>query len=88
MRTLIGSLALLGGFITLSWLHAQEGDGKVPGLLQTLDGHSETVYAAAYSPDGKIVATGSFDQTIKLWDPVAPMLEGRPVLFAAAVPYA
>ena len=33
-----------------------------------LMGHTERVYAVAVSPDGKTLATGSFDKTIKLWD--------------------
>ena len=32
-------------------------------------GHTETVYAAAISADGKIAATGSFDKSVKVWDP-------------------
>ena len=34
----------------------------------TLDGHEGWVAAVAFSPDGTILATGSHDQTIKLWD--------------------
>jgi WD40 repeat protein len=31
-------------------------------------GHSGIVYAVAYSPDGRRIATASFDDTIKIWD--------------------
>ncbi len=38
-----------------------------------LAGHNDEAWAAAFSPDGKVLATGSDDtdecQTIKLWDP-------------------
>src|SRR5207245_7395590 len=36
-------------------------------VAQTLQGHSELVYSVAFSPDGKFIATGSFDKTAKLW---------------------
>ena len=38
------------------------------GLIASLKGHTETVYAVTMSPDGKYVLTGSFDKTLKLWD--------------------
>lgn len=34
----------------------------------TLKGHSGRVTCLAYSPDGHTIATGSWDQTIRLWD--------------------
>ncbi len=34
----------------------------------TLRGHRDALLSAALSPDGKFVATGSYDQTIRLWD--------------------
>lgn len=39
-----------------------------PKVLLKLDGHEADVYAIRYSPDGSLLATGSFDKTIKLWD--------------------
>lgn len=36
--------------------------------LRTIRGHHDSLYAAALSPDGKILATGGYDQAIKLWD--------------------
>ncbi len=39
------------------------------GVCQsTLVKHSEPVYSVSFSPDGRLLATGSFDKAIYIWD--------------------
>ncbi|OJJ29741.1 hypothetical protein ASPWEDRAFT_32979 [Aspergillus wentii DTO 134E9] len=42
--------------------------------LQTLEGHSSAVTTVTFSPDNKLVASGSWDCTVKLWDTVSGTL--------------
>ena len=40
-------------------------------FLLTLRGLRNKVESVAFSPNGKLVATGSSDRTIRLWDPAS-----------------
>jgi len=37
-------------------------------LIRSFTGHKDAIYSMAISPDDMILATGSYDQKIKLWD--------------------
>lgn len=38
-------------------------------MTHYLSGHAGAVGVLAFAPDGKVIATGADDGTIRLWDP-------------------
>lgn len=61
------------------FLFAASGEPSQQGQIAIFDlssnapaafllGHTDTIYCLALSPDGKMLASGSYDQTIILWD--------------------
>src|SRR6185295_12445532 len=50
-----------------------------PQVRQFLSGHSSGVKSIAFSPDGRMLASGSADSTIILWDVTASQPIGQPL---------
>ncbi|KAG8933857.1 hypothetical protein FRC01_006703 [Tulasnella sp. 417] len=55
-------------------------DAKTGALIvEPLRGHKELVQSVAFSPDGKLLASGSWDKSIRLWDAKTGAPIGEPL---------
>ncbi|REJ48868.1 MAG: protein kinase [Microcystis aeruginosa TA09] len=73
----LGGVLLLGVGITQAYGYFKSQEINSPQEKKfsehsfpdkTLTGHSDSVQSVVYSPDGRYLASGSIDQTIKIWE--------------------
>jgi tRNA A-37 threonylcarbamoyl transferase component Bud32 len=77
LAAVLGGLLLAGGLLVGAAWHGGYLPGRGPGgaapasqvpLRATLRGHEGPVWSVAFAPDGRLLATGSDDATLRFWD--------------------
>jgi len=66
-----GSTLAVGGDTVSDYVDAKYveiWDINEKKIIHVLDGHSDLVYSVAFSPDGQLLASGSKDGNVKLWN--------------------
>jgi WD40 repeat protein len=69
---MVALAVILGVSAAIMLTLAQRDTGQ---QIRTLTGHTYAVYAVAVTPDGRQVVSGSWDDTVRVWD----LASGQPV---------
>lgn len=65
----VRTLKLLSDGQTVAWGSSVEmGLWRPQARLPQIAGHSKETWSVCFSPDGRLMATGSDDETVKIWD--------------------
>jgi WD40 repeat protein len=49
-------------------------------LGEPITGHTDSVKSVSYAPDGKAIASGSSDKTLRFWDPATGKQIGEAIV--------
>jgi WD40 repeat protein len=67
-KVIAPELAERSGTGTAPWVRMVTPFRESIALMRTLAGHSASIHACVFSPDGRFIVSGSDDKTFKFWD--------------------